>query len=157
MKEAAIEYKEEMESLVIEAMTDMFEELADLDSTAADYQEKAWNIYQFYYEKLGYLATEFDMALANSNQTLADTVFADEGIMTDFLTYINGIMEEAKEAPAELIKQYEWLQDAIRDANEQAGIDTDNFSGDVIVNIDWVGDKTHDLAQDMDTYTEEIR
>lgn len=157
MKEAAIEYKEEMESLVIEAMTDMFEELADLDSTAADYQEKAWNIYQFYYEKLGYLATEFDMALANSNQTLADTVFADEGIMTDFLTYINGIMEEAKEAPAELIKQYEWLQDTIRDANEQAGIDTDNFSGDVIVNIDWVGDKTHDLAQDMDTYTEEIR
>ena len=146
-----------MESLVIEAMTDMFEELADLDSTAADYQEKAWNIYQFYYEKLGYLATEFDMALANSNQTLADTVFADEGIMTDFLTYINGIMEEAKEAPAELIKQYEWLQDTIRDANEQAGIDTDNFSGDVIVNIDWVGDKTHDLAQDMDTYTEEIR
>lgn len=157
MKEAAIEYKEEMESLVIEAMTDMFEELADLDSTAADYQEKAWNIYQFYYEKLGYLATEFDVALANSNQTLADTVFADEGIMTDFLTYINGIMEEAKEAPAELIKQYEWLQDTIRDANEQAGIDTDNFSGDVIVNIDWVGDKTHDLAQDMDTYTEEIR
>ena len=157
MKEAAIEYKEEMESTVIEAMTNMFNELSELDSTAADYQEKAWGIYQFYYEKLQYLAVEFDMALANSNQTLADTVFADEGIMTDFLTYINGIMEEAKEAPAELIKQYEWLQDTIRDANEQAGIDTDNFSGDVIVNIDWVGDKTQDLAQDMDTYTEEIR
>lgn len=156
MQEAAKEYRNEMESQVIDALNNMFEELGGLDKNAADYQEKAWKIYQFYYDKLQYLAVEFDKALADSNSTLADTVFADEGIMTDFLTYITNLMNNVKDAPEQLINQYKNLQDTIRKANESAGIDSDNFSNNVIINIDWVNGKTEDLAKDMDSFMEDI-
>lgn len=156
MQEAAKEYRDEMESQVIDALNNMFEELGGLDKNAADYQEKAWKIYQFYYDKLQYLAVEFDKALADSNSTLADTVFANEGIMTDFLTYITNLMNDVKDAPEELINQYKDLQDTIRKANESAGIDSDNFSNNVIINIDWVNGKTEDLAKDMDSFMEDI-
>ena len=156
MQEAAKDYRNEMESQVIDALNNMFEELGGLDKNAADYQEKAWKIYQFYYDKLQYLAVEFDKALADSNSTLADTVFADEGIMTDFLTYITKLMNDVKDAPEQLINQYKDLQDTIRKANESAGIDSDNFSNNVIVNIDWVNGKTEDLAKDMDSFMEDI-
>ena len=156
MQEAAKDYRDEMESQVIDALNNMFEELGGLDKNAADYQEKAWKIYQFYYDKLQYLAVEFDKALADSNSTLADTVFADEGIMTDFLTYITKLMNDVKDAPEQLINQYKDLQDTIRKANESAGIDSDNFSNNVIVNIDWVNGKTEDLAKDMDSFMEDI-
>lgn len=156
MQEAAKEYRDEMESQVIDALNNMFEELGGLDKNAADYQEKAWKIYQFYYNKLQYLAVEFDKALADSNSTLADTVFADEGIMTDFLTYITNLMNGVKDAPEQLINQYKNLQDTIRKANESAGIDSDNFSNNVIINIDWVNGKTEDLAKDMNSFMEDI-
>ena len=156
MQEAAKEYRNEMESQVIDALNNMFEELGGLDKNAADYQEKAWKIYQFYYDKLQYLAVEFDKALADSNSTLADTVFADEGIMTDFLTYITNLMNGVKDAPEQLINQYKNLQDTIRKANESAGIDSDNFSNNVIINIDWVNGKTEDLAKDMDSFMGDI-
>ena len=156
MQEAAKDYRDEMESQVIDALNNMFEELGGLDKNAADYQEKAWKIYQFYYDKLQYLAVEFDKALADSNSTLADTVFADEGIMTDFLTYITKLMNDVKDAPEQLINQYKDLQDTIRKANESAGIDSDNFSNNVIVNIDWVNGKTEDLAKDMDSFMGDI-
>lgn len=156
MQEAAKDYRDEMESQVIDALNNMFEELGGLDKNAADYQEKAWKIYQFYYDKLQYLAVEFDKALADSNSTLADTVFADEGIMTDFLTYITNLMNDVKNAPEQLINQYKNLQDTIRKANESAGIDSDNFSNNVIINIDWVNGKTEDLAKDMDSFMEDI-
>lgn len=156
MQEAAKDYRDEMESQVIDALNNMFEELGGLDKNAADYQEKAWKIYQFYYDKLQYLAVEFDKALADSNSTLADTVFADEGIMTDFLTYITKLMNDVKDAPEQLINQYKDLQDTIRKANESAGIDSDNFSNNVIINIDWVNGKTEDLAKDMDSFMEDI-
>lgn len=156
MQEAAKDYRDEMESQVIDALNNMFEELGGLDKNAADYQEKAWKIYQFYYDKLQYLAVEFDKALADSNSTLADTVFADEGIMTDFLTYITKLMNDVKDAPEQLINQYKNLQDTIRKANESAGIDSDNFSNNVIINIDWVNGKTEDLAKDMDSFMEDI-
>lgn len=156
MQEAAKDYRDEMESQVIDALNNMFEELSGLDKNAADYQEKAWKIYQFYYDKLQYLAVEFDKALADSNSTLADTVFADEGIMTDFLTYITKLMNDVKDAPEQLINQYKDLQDTIRKANESAGIDSDNFSNNVIINIDWVNGKTEDLAKDMDSFMEDI-
>lgn len=156
MQEAAKEYRNEMESQVIDALNNMFEELGGLDKNAADYQEKAWKIYQFYYDKLQYLAVEFDKALADSNSTLADTVFADEGIMTDFLTYITNLMNGVKDTPEQLINQYKNLQDTIRKANESAGIDSDNFSNNVIINIDWVNGKTEDLAKDMDSFMGDI-
>lgn len=156
MQEAAKEYRNEMESQVIDALNNMFEELGGLDKNAADYQEKAWKIYQFYYDKLQYLAVEFDKALADSNSTLADTVFADEGIMTDFLTYITNLMNGVKDAPEQLINQYKNLQDTIRKANKSAGIDSDNFSNNVIINIDWVNGKTEDLAKDMDSFMGDI-
>ena len=156
MQEAAKDYRNEMESQVIDALNNMFEELGGLDKNAADYQEKAWKIYQFYYDKLQYLAVEFDKALADSNSTLADTVFADEGIMTDFLTYITKLMNDVKDAPEQLINQYKNLQDTIRKANESAGIDNDNFSNNVIINIDWVNGKTEDLAKDMDSFMGDI-
>ena len=156
MQEAAKDYRDEMESQVIDALNNMFEELGELDKNAADYQEKAWKIYQFYYDKLQYLAVEFDKALADSNSTLADTVFADEGIMTDFLTYITKLMNDVKDAPEQLINQYKDLQDTIRKANESAGIDSDNFSNNVIINIDWVNGKTEDLAKDMDSFMGDI-
>lgn len=156
MQEAAKDYRDEMESQVIDALNNMFEELGGLDKNAADYQEKAWKIYQFYYDKLQYLAVEFDKALADSNSTLADTVFADEGIMTDFLTYITKLMNDVKDAPEQLINQYKNLQDTIRKANESAGIDNDNFSNSVIINIDWVNGKTEDLAKDMDSFMGDI-
>ena len=156
MQEAAKDYRDEMESQVIDALNNMFEELGGLDKNAADYQEKAWKIYQFYYDKLQYLAVEFDKALADSNSTLADTVFADEGIMTDFLTYITKLMNDVKDAPEQLINQYKDLQDTIRKANESAGIDSDNFSNNVIINIDWVNGKTEDLAKDMDSFMGDI-
>ena len=156
MQEAAKDYRDEMESQVIDALNNMFEELGGLDKNAADYQEKAWKIYQFYYDKLQYLAVEFDKALADSNSTLADTVFADEGIMTDFLTYITKLMNDVKDAPEQLINQYKNLQDTIRKANESAGIDNDNFSNNVIINIDWVNGKTEDLAKDMDSFMGDI-
>ena len=156
MQEAAKDYRDEMESQVIDALNNMFEELGGLDKNAADYQEKAWKIYQFYYDKLQYLAVEFDKALADSNSTLADTVFADEGIMTDFLTYITKLMNDVKDAPEQLINQYKNLQDTIHKANESAGIDNDNFSNNVIINIDWVNGKTEDLAKDMDSFMGDI-
>ena len=156
IQEAAKDYRDEMESQVIDALNNMFEELGGLDKNAADYQEKAWKIYQFYYDKLQYLAVEFDKALADSNSTLADTVFADEGIMTDFLTYITNLMNDVKNAPEQLINQYKNLQDTIRKANESAGIDSDNFSNNVIINIDWVNGKTEDLAKDMDSFMGDI-
>lgn len=156
MQEAAKDYRNEMESQVIDALNNMFEELGGLDKNAADYQEKAWKIYQFYYDKLQYLAVEFDKALADSNSTLADTVFADEGIMTDFLTYITNLMNDVKNAPEQLINQYKNLQDTIHKVNESAGIDSDNFSNNVIVNIDWVNGKTEDLAKDMDSFMGDI-
>lgn len=156
MQEAAKDYRNEMESQVIDALNNMFEELGGLDKNAADYQEKAWKIYQFYYDKLQYLAVEFDKTLADSNSTLADTVFADEGIMTDFLTYITNLMNGVKDAPEQLINQYKNLQDTIRKANESAGIDNDNFSNNVIINIDWVNGKTEDLAKDMDSFMGDI-
>lgn len=76
--------------------------------------------------------------------------------MTDFLTYITKLMNDVKDAPEQLINQYKDLQDTIRKANESAGIDSDNFSNNVIINIDWVNGKTEDLAKDMDSFMEDI-